>query len=207
MTAAVYMHGRSGRGIELVQPTAEAVDFREIAETLAGINRYTAAFETPISVAQHTVIACEAVAESFKPWVLVHDFHEQRIGDLGTPQVNMLATIASERFQDGEIIVRDAIREAKRRHDVAIHEAAGLTMPGAAQRIEIKRADLVAMRTEIRDFNGNKACPCGWPEGLFDIKPLPRVFRFRSPPDAAAELYALMQRYLPALSGGHPLRR
>ncbi|MGQ4273439.1 hypothetical protein [Terrihabitans sp. B22-R8] len=207
MTAAVYMHGRSGRALDILNPTIEAVDFREIAETLAGINRYTAAFETPISVAQHTIIACAAAPDAYKPWVLLHDAHEQRVGDIGTPQAELLAAMAAEEFEAGDVIVRSAIRWAKLRHDQAIYAAAGLTMPGQRQRIEIDKADLVAMRTEIRDFNGGRACLEGWPHGLFDVAPLPRVFRFRPAPDVADELFMLMQRHLPALNGTHPSRR
>lgn len=198
--SSVWMQGRSGRPIKLVDPTPDEVDFCEIAETLAQINRYCGSSIKPCSVAQHTLIACEAAPEAARPWVLLHDAHEARTGDLTTPIKAALGAVAeSVGGAQARVAVSDALARLALRHDLAIHAAADLPMPTDAQHREIERADLVALMTERRDYLGTSGRP--WAVDALNIRPLQKAFRLRPPYVVADELLAMFRRYLPALRG------
>jgi len=190
-----------GNALELVEPTVEQVDFREIAETLATLNRYTGCAQIPISVAQHTIICCENAPVEIRPWILLHDCHEAgRVGDIGTPQLEAFCKIAEQMYGlTASDIVRATIDEAKRRHDLVIHRAAGLPMPTPEQRAVIKRLDLAALATERRDFlNRSKRA---WHPAVEAAQPFRKVYRYVPPAMAAESLYGAFCAYLPSLSG------
>jgi hypothetical protein len=192
------MQGRHGQAIEMVHPFAAEVDFREIADTLAQINRYCGASPKPVSVAQHTLIAFDAAPDEIKPWVLLHDCHEARIGDITTPAQQALGEVAFTHFgESGRAIIQQAIFHLKFRHDVAIHASAGLNLPNTAQYNAISQADLIALVTERRDFLSKPRF--GWGPHIEALKPLRKVYRLRAAPDVADELFARFTQFLPAL--------
>lgn len=193
------MQGRRGRAIDLVRPTQAQVDFRDIADGLAQINRYCGVAEKPISVAQHTIIAYEAAPLDARPWVLLHDAHEARISDITTPLKQALAEVADQLIRNGGRLIRGTLSTIALRHDEAIHAAAGLAMPDEALKRAIKRADIVALQTERRDFLAPSAR--AWAPDVEAVAPLKKVFRFRPAHDVADDLYALFRRCLPALQG------
>jgi len=138
--------------------------------------------------------------------VLLHDAHESRIGDITTPAAEALAHIAEQLFPAaGKRILDTAIHALKRRHDVAIHTAAGLALPNLDQIRAIKRADLIALATERRDFLA--PCKKPWHPQIESVRPLPRIYTLKSPADVADRLYAMFCDYLPALQSQHRLRR
>lgn len=192
-----------GRRIDLVNPKVEQVDFREIADTLAGINRYNGGATRPVSVAAHTLyclLAADAAKYSatLKAMVLLHDAHESRVGDTTTPQAQMRAALTEEMFGPAEAQrEREMWREAKRRHDVAIHQAAGLPLPSPAQAELIFDIDMRVLVTERRDF----LAPCAepWDAGLARFLPLPRKLKAIPPAEAAQQLCRAFCTYLPAL--------
>jgi hypothetical protein len=186
----IWAQSFNGRRIDLVDPSAGEVDFREIAEMLARINRYNGASEFPVSVAYHTIIATHACPQDLVPWVLLHDAHEARVGDITTPAAEALAAVCPDGF-------RRSLEILRHRHDAAIHTAAGLPMPTPEQRKAIRRADLVALATERRDFL--RPCPHKWHPEVEATGPLPRTFRPRSLQACAVELSVLFATYLPAL--------
>lgn len=199
----VWSQSLTGRALELLHPTVAQVDFLEICDTLSTIHRYTGAASKPVSVALHTLIAVDAAGWDLKPWVLLHDFHEARIGDIGTPQAEALAETAREICGDlGFHAVRDAIREAKHRHDVVIHQAAGLALPNARQIIGIRASDIRALATERRDFLAR--CDQRWHSSIEAIEPLPRVYRRRPDAAVADDLYALCKAMLPLFGAPVP---
>lgn len=195
MTA--WMQGRRGRPIDLVRPTPADVDFRDIADQLAQINRYCGAAAKPISVAQHTLIACAAAPLEAQPWVALHDAHEARINDLTTPLKLALAEVADGLVRNGGRLIRAALSTIALRHDEAIHAAAGLPLPDVRLKEAIKRADIVALQTERRDFVG--PCARAWAPEIEAVRPLRAVYRLRPAADVADDLYALFRRCLPAL--------
>jgi hypothetical protein len=188
--SAIWMQSFNGNRIDLLEPSADQVDFREIAETLARINRFAGATEFPISVAYHTIIATHACPQELVPWVLLHDAHEAWIGDIITPVAQALARVCPDGFESG-------LRILKHRADVAVHTAAGLPLPTPDQRALIRRADLVALTTERRDFL--RPCVHKWHKEIESMPPLPRVFRPRALQACAIDLYELFTLYLPAL--------
>lgn len=196
---AIWMHSRFGRALDLVDPQPESVDFGEIAETLAHLERFAGATAIPISVAQHSLIAFEAASEAARPWVLLHDAHETRLGDITRPAMQALRHFARELDDDGGLAFTHAVRRFKAVHDRAIFTAAGLSWPDPETRQEIDRADAVALMTERRDFLAPAQYPFGWADQLERTEPLKRRFSYMTPARAADELMARFVQYLPAL--------
>lgn len=197
-----WMQSLRGRAIDLINPSSQQVDFREIADTLGNITRFGGACE--VSVAQHTLICLSAAENVLRltptliAMVLLHDAHEARLGDSITPVEEMRAALAEEMFDaDARLHMEQVWREAKLRHDRAIYEAAGLPLPSPEQRTLIRRCDLMALETERRDFM--VACKRRWqPTGE---KPLASRWKPISRGDASGMLYRAFSTYLPALRG------
>ena len=154
----ICMQSLRGRAVDMVEPSPVQVDFAEIADMLSTLNRYAGAAEKPVSVANHTIIAV-ACAAAFggnarrRALVALHDCHEARIGDIPTPAAHALAAIAGQLYGlPASDHVKQAIAELKRRHDIAIHKAAGIDMPDAEEREFIRRCDIAALATERRDY-------------------------------------------------------
>lgn len=200
----VLLASISGCGIDLVEPATSEVDFYDIAETLARINRFNGCARSPVSVAQHSLISADCALQmigddTLRPWMLLHDAHEARTGDIASPIVSALVAIADREF-DGKgyrpgYIVKSAIKTMKHIHDVAIYGAANLPMPTAAQKTLIRAADVAALLTERRDF-------CSPPRFNLDHEtenavPLNRQQRLMPPDEAADRLYREFRRWLP----------
>jgi len=195
-----WMQVLSGRPLALLDPLVCEVDFREIACSLAQINRYTGHAMQPVSVGFHTLIACDLAPEPLKPWVLLHDGHESRVGDTATPMKEATEAQAERLFGEQGVAVIRAVRKAlELAHDTAIHTAAGLALPTEAQRAEIKRIDLRALLTERRDYLAPAERP--WGVESLGLEPNPRKRRWQPADKVADELFAKFQRYLPALAG------
>ncbi|MFD2030916.1 hypothetical protein ACFSKM_12680 [Ancylobacter dichloromethanicus] len=136
----VWLQSRNGRALDLVAPRPGQVDFAEIADQLALINRYVGASSVAVSVANHTLIAyrvaCAVGAtERERALVLLHDVHESRIGDKAPPVKAMEFAIAREMFgATAEDTLRQVMAEIERRHDAAIHAAALVDPPSEAEK-------------------------------------------------------------------------
>lgn len=149
-----WYQSRYGRRVEMAFPTADQVDFAEICGTLAQINRYAGAAHLPVSVGLHSLIADDIAARHFpraRPWAILHDFHEARIGDVTTPTKDALCEIAEAMWGSSHVIT-SALHELKLRHDHAIYEAAGIHPPTPKIVAEVKLIDLMAMNVE-RQFH------------------------------------------------------
>lgn len=162
----------NGTMIDLLDPRAEAIDFKSICEHLSKANRYCGA--TPgltYSVAEHSVRCAVAgrVAsndQTLGAYLLCHDMHEAFLGDDTTPKKRALEAIAaqfgvlSEHVQasfDGLVFSIDAV----------IHEAAGLQWPMPENYVAaVKRWDRILLATEWRDL---MKCP---PPYDFGVEPL-----------------------------------
>jgi hypothetical protein len=191
-----------GRAFDLINPDARHVDFAEIADTLAFLRRYAGAAEKPVSVAQHTLIVFDAAQPEDRAHVLLHDAHEAYIGDIITPTAQALAAIVEDLLQprrtiNGRALFLTALASLKTRIDGAIYHAAGLAPPGEDQRARIRRADLIALRTERRDFLAKPPKP--WEPEIEALAPLSKKYRLRAAPDVADELLQKFNTYLPAL--------
>ena len=189
----------NGSTVELTHPVEHQVDFRLIADELAGVYRWNGSSYSDISVAFHTLIVCEAAPDAVKPYALLHDAHEARIGDMIRPVQRMYEDIASELGgESGYHLQRKIIAEARRRHDSVIYRAAGLPFPSADILAAVKLADNMALATERRDFL--RPCELRWDKELEAITPLSRVYRApKNKWEPAEELYRKFQQYLPVL--------
>lgn len=191
----ISMQSKNGRVIDLVHPRAADVDFEEIAHALSHINRYAGHAEKPASAALHALILFDAAEERDRAYALLRDAHRAYLGDGFEPAARALAEVAGG--LGAEACVAKAIAVLKARHQAAICEAAGVPLPPQETRERIERADLVALRTERRDFLG--CCGRSLGEAIERGQPLRKRYRFRAPPDLADELYAKFKQYLPAL--------
>ena len=149
-----WMPTVSGRAVDLVLPVREQVDFSDIAWALAHENRYHGNGQVPVSVAHHTLIGLDICPERLRPYWLLHDAHEARIGDLANPVREALAAVADAELAEGAgSTIRAALQILKRRHDEVIHAAAGLKMPSKAQREEIAAIDARCLVLEFCTFH------------------------------------------------------
>lgn len=197
----VWLQSRYGRALDLVEPYAQQVNFAEIADQLALINRYVGASTVAVSVANHTLIAFRAAeragaTERERALVLLHDAKETRIGDKATPVKAMEFAVALEMFGlKGEDTVRQVMAEVERRHDTAIYAAAGLNPPSEAEEAFVKRCDITALVTERRDFLSPPPMP--WAPSIEAVPPLPSRQRLLPPAAASLALHALFLSHLP----------
>lgn len=190
----------SGRAIDLVDPSPAQVDFRDMAHALANLNRYGGHGQIQVSVALHKLIGLDLCPEPVKPYWLLHDGHEERLGEITTPSRQALIAVARDLGGDGgAALLKDAIDEFKRRHDAVIHEAAGLPMPSAIVRGQIADIDLRCLATEHRDFHRTSARP--WHHETMGIQPARSVRKWQTPDKIAEQLYSRFELHLPALSG------
>lgn len=195
---AILIESLRGREIDLLRPTPADVDFREIADTLAQISHYNGAALKPLSVAYHTLIVCDAAPDPIKPWALLHECHEARLGNIAPPVQKALIELGHHYSLVEPSALEIAITELIHLHSDAIHRAAGLPLPSIKRCEAIHRANLVALATERRDFLGPGARR--WAAEIEAVAPLRKVYRLRAAPDIADELFARFQTTLPALA-------
>lgn len=133
----------SGKRFPLVDPSPEDVDWHDMAEHLAKEPRFIGAGRGTYSIAQHSIVVAEILPVEARPYGLVHDGKEYVIGDIITPVKEALILYGAG----------DALDRVEAPIDAAIHRAAGLEWPvPPIIAYMVKRADLVALATEIRDL-------------------------------------------------------
>lgn len=197
----VWSQSRKGRAVDLLSPAPGQVDFGEIADQLALINRYAGASDVAVSVANHTLIADRAAQSAGatpreRALVLLHDAKETRIGDKTSPVKLLEFAMAREMFGlPAEDVLHQVMAEIERRHDRAIYAAAGIDPPTPAEEAFIKRCDLTALVTERRDFLSRAPLP--WGPEIEAVPPLKTRQRLLPPARAAIELHELFLAHLP----------
>jgi 5'-deoxynucleotidase YfbR-like HD superfamily hydrolase len=187
-----------GKTFDLLDPHPSMVDFKEIADQLSTIHRYAGAAEKPVSVARHTLIAFDAAQPQDRAAMLLHDAHEVVIGDIITPAARAIfAVIDAQSGAKAAEAFKLGLDTLKFRLDAAIFAAAGVALPSPEQRLRMRRADLIALRTERRDFLAKP--PQAWAPEIEALAPLPKKYKLRPAPDLADELFEKFKTYLPAL--------
>lgn len=197
-----WLPSLSGRAIDLVDPTPAQVDFRDMAHALANLNRYGGHGQIQVSVALHILIGLDLCPEVLKPHWLLHDGHEERLGEITTPALQALRAMADDIRPGGGELFGDAVREFKLRHDRAIHAAAGLPMPSEDMRRQIAAVDLRCLAVEHRDFH--RPSERLWAHETAGVEPARSIRRWQSPDKLAEQLLARFERYLPALREDAP---
>jgi len=141
----------AGRYFDLLRPWRSEIGVMEIAHALAHICRFTGHTQRFYSVAQHSVLVSHIVPPQDALAGLMHDAAEAFVGDVSSPLKRLLP--------EYKLIERRV-------------EAIVLTRFGLAPSLpeSVKRADLVALRTEQRDLMLNVD---GWAVTQ-GIEPLPQ---------------------------------
>lgn len=175
----------NGKGIDLLEPRPEDIDFTVIAEHLSKEKRYNGATpDVEYSVAQHSCIGADAIlaeggyaSESVAAFFLLHDAHEAFVKDLTTPLKEAVAHIAAGYFEDAAPAdVINSFDTLEQRVDAAIYKAAGFDWPLLPQFMgEVKRMDLIMFVTEWRDLMHGIPHPNWAPYS--GIKPLADVIK------------------------------
>lgn len=145
-------------------------DIKDIAQALSNICRFTGHLGQFYSVAQHSVIASQIVPEHLAFEALMHDAHEAYVGDVNAPLKSLLPSY----------------RSIERRVERALRTQFKLPLRMSA---DVKRADMVMLATERRDFGMDDGTP--WP-CLEGVEPLAQMI---TPLRPAAACSAFMFRY------------
>jgi hypothetical protein len=156
MTQILTSTGRQHQltGSSMFEP-GNAPSLREIAHSLAQINRYTGHASRPMSVAEHSLLVADTARaiHGANPAVqlaaLMHDAHECLTGDVATPIKQVLGDTwrAFERSQQALVLLSFRLDQVFEDNEALI-----------------KNCDLIALATERRDlmpFDINKHDP--WP--------------------------------------------
>lgn len=171
----MWMTTPSGTKWNLLRPRWEDVNFSDIAHNLSMQVRFNGSLG-PYTTAEHSVhVHDEAVLRGWpaeaRLLALLHDAHEAYIGDLITPVVSALDTIATATELGAKPgAVNEAVGALKARTDAAIFVAAGLdlSMVPNALRDKLKGIDASAMMTE-RDALALTSQPEPW--GHYEDQP------------------------------------
>lgn len=136
----------SGQAFPLLDPRPDDVSLRDIAESLAKLNRFTGHTRWPYSVAQHSLLVADIVLalgrRDAEPYALLHDAKEAYIGDVATPIKRAMIALGGT----------DVLDQIEGPIDRAIHEAFDLTWPAFPDvQAIVRHADMVALATERRD--------------------------------------------------------
>jgi hypothetical protein len=123
----------SGKRFWPEDPRPQDFDIRDIAHSLARINRFNGQTREAYSVAQHSVLCSEIYPTSF---ALMHDASEPYIGDIITPIKRLV-----RRFFDP--MEENIIQAIATRFDFEIN---------LIERKSVKNADLCMLATEGRDL-------------------------------------------------------
>ncbi|MFJ8826957.1 hypothetical protein ACIREE_34950 [Streptomyces sp. NPDC102467] len=150
-----WLDTSSGRRVNLSRPSPESIALEDIAGALSRICRFGGHTSEFYSVAQHSVLVSEVVADMGRPdlrlLALHHDSHEAYLGDMPTPLKRRLRDV-------GQYTGYADLTETM---DLAIGQALGVPMPPSDENRKIlKAADNVAFQAEatrLLPYNGARA--------------------------------------------------
>jgi hypothetical protein len=123
----------TGKRFDILNPTPDMIDIRDIAHSLARICRFNGHTYAHYSVAQHSILVAQNVPADLRLEALLHDAAEAYIGDIASP----IKWVIPE------------LKDVERRIEQVIEEKFGLTCGNVGA---IKVADLRALATEKRDL-------------------------------------------------------
>ena len=134
-------HHFAGHNLFDVDPEANWL-IREIAHSLAQINRFTGHASRPYSVAEHSLLVAdlalgEQASASVQLAALLHDAHEAYTGDVSSPV----------KWRIGE-----AWKSFEHAQEVPLQNALRVRAAAHSARAQITHWDLVALATERRDL-------------------------------------------------------
>ena len=156
-----------GQVYHLDRPDAAVIRPATVAHASAQINRYTGHCSRPYSVAEHQLLVADILERDLGVDVhglfagLNHDSHEIVTNDMHSP---------------GKRVIGEPWRAFENVHARVFATAFGMHTALAMHREAIKRADLIAMATEVRDLmpHHGPAAEAEW-DCLRGVEPLARV--------------------------------
>jgi hypothetical protein len=128
----------SGRRVDLLAPTADDVDFVDIAHALSMVCRFGGHCGRFLSVAEHCLLVSALLPPRLALVGLLHDAHEAYLGDVVTPLKRVLPGYV----------------EIARRWDEAISEKFNVDL--LADYPEVHDADAVALHVEAQSLYRDK---------------------------------------------------
>lgn len=156
-----WMQTYSDQDLDPFDPKPEKIRFEDIAHGLACTNRFAGQQKgAPYTVAQHCVAGSYMIEPKFALAFLMHELDEVYLGDVITQVKRRLrVAIPGADYDDpGEDWY-----EICRRHEEAIFEAIGATLPAECAALlhspEVKAMDLAMLAWEHRDLMGKPPHP------------------------------------------------
>ena len=152
-----WINTLSGQHFSFADTDPDTISIEDIAGALSNLCRFTGHVQDFYSVAQHSVYVSRLVPPEMALEALLHDAAEAYCGDVSSPLKALLPD-----YQSIEYLIDMTIRFK-------------FELP-AAMSAQVKRADLIMLATERRDFDMDDGTP--WPvlEGVecadFMIYPL-----------------------------------
>jgi len=138
----------TGKQFWTLDPKKEEIDIKDIAHSLAFQCRFNGHCEKFYSIAQHSILVSKIVPKKFALAGLLHDASETYTGNIVRPLKTFIVN-----FKEIELEVEKTIFEKFNVKEI--------------DHIEIKKADNIALVTEMRDLM--KEPPEKWNEdGLFE---------------------------------------
>jgi len=167
-----WIQTHTGKAFDLVNPSPDAVDLRDIAHALGHICRFTGHTRLPYSVAHHSLLVADLVEPEHRLQALLHDAHEAYVGDLSTPLKWLLPD-----FRMVEARVWRAVAAAFD-IDPELHPS-------------VKAADRTMLMTERRDL----LAPCGqaWAPEFESVAPRPERINVSQADFGASSTWALQR--------------
>ena len=165
-----YIQTYTGKHYYFKNPTVDMIDIGDIAHALSQINRYTGHTKFPYNVAQHSLIVASLVPFPMQLEALMHDAHEAYVNDIARPLKLLLPDY--QMYEDKAAhVVKDRF---------GLFEGCDGTQ-FFNYKSTIKRADIIALITEQRDFM--PADDTDWRLG-FDVQPMAEHIEPLSPSDS-----------------------
>jgi len=160
-----WIQSYTGKAVDLVEPTSDMIDIRDIAYALSNLCRYSGHCRPFYSVAEHSVRVQAKLPPQLKLVGLMHDAVEAYTGDLVAPIKHMPGIKEFWREMD------DCIWRV-----IAAKYGLPLELPAAVQ-----EADLRMLETEKRDL-GFLPTPRPWIDT--GLEPYEETFHTMSSPTA-----------------------
>ena len=150
MSVNIFISTFLGNHFYPQNPRIEDIDIEDIAHGLAYTCRFNGQTTEFYSVAQHSLMVADLVADELKLEALMHDAAEAYLGDVVKPLKVLLPEFCVIEGQGSNII------------------AAAFKL-GDCCRAAIKRADLIALATEKRDLMPNSIEPWVYLAGIEEL--------------------------------------
>ena len=203
MSARTILTLANGRGIDLLAPRPQDVDFDAYAEHLAKEKRYNGA--TPgleYSVAEHLSRGTDAILDATGDRILAAHFHlhdapEGVLKDQTTPLKEAIAEMIAARCGILAPQILSCFAELEDLHQRAIYASARMPWPSIETHAQVKHWDVVMFVTEWRDLMQGVEHPNWGPYA--HVAPLPERIRPWDWQTAKRAWLRRAQELLPAL--------